>query len=120
MKKLTTALALATFALAASCGPDPVYTRCVEEQQTYCDRLFACVELGDLIGVQVNYEDEDDCTTEETKQCESVSEANACPGGTRASYDAAEHDKCIDDQAAQSCSAFADRPSSCSSYCTTE
>lgn len=113
--------ALALFAAASlltACGTDPVYTRCVEEKKAYCNRLFACVALGGL-SVTVNFENENDCSTQETKSCQQVSEENACPGGTTSTYSSAKHDQCIADQKTQSCSAFATRPSSCSSYCCT-
>jgi hypothetical protein len=116
MKRLS--LMIAAVTLLGACAPDPVYTRCVEEKKSYCSRLFACVALGGL-NVQVNFENENDCNTEETKSCMQVSEQNACPGGTSSSYSAAKHDQCIADQKTQSCSAFASRPSSCSSYCCT-
>ncbi len=119
MSKLAALGSLALLFLTACPGPDPVYTRCVEEKKSYCTRLFACVKLGTLVGVTVNYEDESSCETEETKTCRTVSEANACPGRSTSSYSAAKHDQCIDDQAAQSCSAFAERPTSCSTYCCT-
>lgn len=111
-------VSLAALCLSA-CGEDPVFTRCVQEKKTYCNRLFACVKLGTLVGVQVNYEDESACETEETKSCSNVSEANACPGQTNSTYSSAQHDRCIEDQNTQSCSAFASRPSSCSTYCCT-
>lgn len=98
---------------------DPVHVRCIEERRTYCDRVFACIALGDLVGVTINYEDEDDCTTEESKQCDTVTSSNPCPGGTSSSYSEGTHDECIADQGAQDCSAFAERPSSCSTYCST-
>lgn len=104
--------------LLAGCGQDPVYTRCVEEKKAYCSRLFACVALGGL-SVMVNFEDENDCRTQETRSCSQVSEANSCPGGTTSSYSSGKHDQCIADQKTQSCSSFASRPSSCSSYCCT-
>ena len=112
--------AIAVLAIVG-CGSaaDPVHTRCIEERKTYCKRLFACVQLGTLIGVQVNFENEGKCSTEESKKCETVTAANACPGGTSSSYSSAKHDQCISDQSQQSCTAFANRPSSCSSYCCT-
>lgn len=97
---------------------DPVTTRCIEEQKTYCNRMFACVAIDGLVGFTVNYEDESDCTTEETKRCDTVTSENPCPGGTSSSYSEGTHDECIADQGAQDCAAFADRPSSCSSYCS--
>lgn len=116
----TFALAGVALVVFTACpGQDPVYTRCVEEKKTYCNRLFACVKLGTLVGVTVNYEDESSCTTEESKSCSNVSEANACPGQSSSSYSAAKHDQCIEDQKDQSCSAFANRPTSCSTYCCT-
>lgn len=112
-------LLLASLTLLTACAPpDPVYMRCVEEKKAYCNRLFACVALGGLT-VQVNFEDENDCNTQETRSCMQVSEQNACPGGTSSSYSSAKHDECIADQKTQSCAAFASRPSSCSSYCCT-
>lgn len=102
--------------LSACGGGDPVYTRCVEEKRTYCQRLFACVKLGG-VSVMVNYENENSCTTEESKSCAQVSSANACPGGSSSSYSASKHDQCIADQRDQSCTAFANRPTSCKSYC---
>lgn len=116
MSRLTTLFLTAT--LLAACAPDPVYTRCVEEKRAYCKRLFACVALGGLT-VQVNFENENDCSTSETRSCEQVSEANSCPGGTSSTYSSGKHDQCIEDQKTQSCTAFANRPSSCSSYCCT-
>jgi hypothetical protein len=104
--------------LSSACAPDPAYTRCVEEKKAYCNRLFACVALGGL-SVQVNFENEAQCSTQETRKCETVTTANACPGGTSSSYSEAKHDQCIDDQRSQSCAAFASRPTSCSSYCCT-
>ncbi len=113
------ALGCLSLTLLTACpGPDPVYTRCVEEKKTYCNRLFACLKLGS-VGVTVNYEDESQCETQETKSCSTVTEANACPGGSSSSYSSAKHDQCIEDQGTQSCSAFADRPNSCSTYCCT-
>lgn len=106
----------------AGCGPDtadPVYQRCVTEQKTYCNRLFVCLKLGPIIGIKVNYEDESKCKTEETKKCDKVSTANSCPGGGNTKYDSAKHDQCIADQGNQSCAVFANRPSSCSTYCST-
>lgn len=100
-------------------GEDPVYRRCVTERETYCERLYVCVQLGTLVGVTVNFEDESDCRTKERTRCDQVSEENACPGESNASYDSAKHEQCIKDQDTQSCSAFASRPSSCESYCTT-
>ena len=107
-------------ALLASCAPqeDPVYTRCIEEKKSYCNRLFACVALGGL-SITVNFENENQCRTEESKKCEQVSSANACPGGSSSSYSAGKHDQCIADQQTQSCASFATRPSSCSTYCCT-
>jgi hypothetical protein len=111
--------ALGSIAMLVGCaGNDPVHTRCIEERKTYCQRLFACVQLGGLT-VTVNYENESKCTTEESKKCETVTEANACPGGSSSSYSAAKHDQCIADQRDQSCASFANRPSSCSTYCCT-
>ncbi|MFT3712608.1 MAG: hypothetical protein QM817_33585 [Archangium sp.] len=112
------ALSVAALILTSACGPDPTYTRCVEERKAYCNRLFACVMLGGL-SVQVNFENESQCETQETKKCEQVTTANACPGGTSSSYSAAKHDQCISDQSSQSCASFANRPTSCSSYCCT-
>jgi hypothetical protein len=110
---------IAGLTLFAACAPpDPVYTRCVEEKKAYCNRLFACVALGGL-SVQVNFEDESQCNTEQTKSCMQVSEQNACPGGTSSTYSSAKHDQCIADQKTQSCAAFANRPTSCESYCCT-
>ncbi len=117
MNRLLTLL-LATFVLSSCAAVDPVYTRCVEEKKTYCSRLFACVALGGLT-VTVNFENENDCQTQETRTCDQVSTANACPGGSSSSYSAAKHDQCIQDQKTQSCASFASRPSSCSSYCCT-
>jgi hypothetical protein len=110
---LLTVLALC----ACSAAPDPVHTRCVTERTTYCKRLFACVQLGGLIGVTVNFENEGQCTTSESKRCDTVTESNPCPGGSASSYSSAKQEQCIKDQDTQSCSAFANRPSSCSSYC---
>ena len=110
-------LLTAAFLLAA-CGQDPVYTRCVEEKKAYCNRLFACVALGGLT-VMVNFENESQCNTQQSKSCEPVSSANSCPGGSSSSYSAGKHDQCIADQKTQSCSAFANRPTSCSTYCCT-
>ncbi len=111
------ALLLSSLLLSA-CGADPVYTRCVEEKKSYCNRLFACVALGGFTAM-VNFENENDCNTKETRNCSQVSEANSCPGGTSSSYSAAKHDQCITDQKAQACTAFATRPTSCSTYCCT-
>lgn len=113
------AFACLTFLCLSACGRDAVYTRCVQEKKMYCTRLFACVKLGTLVGVTVNYEDESQCETQETKSCSNVSESNSCPGKTNATYSSAKHDQCIADQKDQSCSAFANRPNSCSSYCCT-
>ncbi len=111
--------AVMTVAVLASCGAeDPAYTRCVTEKKAYCERLFACVALGG-VSITVNYEDESRCETEETKSCDTVTTANACPGGNSSSYSAAKHDQCINDQQTRSCSAFATRPSSCETYCCT-
>lgn len=109
---------LVSTTLFSACGGDPVYTRCVEEKKAYCNRLFACAALGGFT-VMVNFESESDCTTKETRSCSQVSSANACPGGTSSSYSAAKQDQCITDQKAQACSAFASRPTSCSTYCCT-
>lgn len=110
---------LTSVALLSACGPaeDPAYTRCVTERKTYCERLFACVQLGGL-SVTVNYENENSCETEETKKCETVTSATACSGST-STYSSKKHDQCIADQKTQSCSAFANRPTSCESYCCT-
>ena len=105
--------------LLAACGRDPVYERCITERQTYCKRLFACVQLGQLVGIQVNFENESQCTTSESKRCDTVSSASACPGGSSFSYDSAKHEQCIKDQDTQSCGAFASRPTSCETYCST-
>jgi hypothetical protein len=110
---------IAVLALFTACGSDPVYTRCVTEKKAYCNRLFACVKLGTLVGVTVNYEDESHCNTSETKKCDQVSSSSPCPGGTSSSYSSAKHDQCISDQNNQSCSAFASRPTTCSTYCCT-
>ena len=112
MSRLTTLMLTATL-LAACAPPDPVYTRCVEEKKAYCNRLFACVALGGFTAM-VNFEDESDCSTKETKTCDQVSSANSCPGSTTSTYSAGKHDECIADQKTQSCTAFASRPSSCS------
>lgn len=100
-------------------GEDPVYRRCVTERETYCERLYVCVKLGTLVGATVNFEDESDCRTNERTRCDQVSEENSCPGASNASYDSAKHEQCIKDQNTQSCSAFASRPSSCETYCST-
>ena len=111
--------ALFTSALVlAACGGDPVYTRCVEEKKAYCSRLYACVALGGF-SAMVNFENENDCNTKETRTCDQVSSANSCPGSTTSTYSSGKHDQCIADQKTQSCSAFASRPSSCSTYCCT-
>jgi hypothetical protein len=116
MNRLLALLSLTS--ILAGCGQDPVYTRCVEEKKAYCNRLFACVALGGLT-VTVNFESESQCTTQETKSCDQVSTANACPGGSSSSYSAGKQDQCIADQKTQSCTAFANRPTSCSTYCCT-
>ena len=120
MNRTLVPLLLTSVALLSACEPpeDPAYTRCVTEREAYCERLFACVQLGGL-QVTVNYENENSCETQETKKCDTVTTANACPGGTSSSYSAAKHDQCIADQKNQSCSAFANRPTSCESYCCT-
>jgi len=110
---------MAVLLVFAACGGDPVYERCVTERKTYCKRLFACVQLGTLAGVTVSFENEEQCSTSETRRCDTVSSRNACPGGSTSSYSAAKHDQCIEDQETQSCSAFASRPSSCETYCST-
>jgi hypothetical protein len=102
-----------------TCGPDPVYQRCITERKTYCSRLFVCVQLGTLIGVTVNYENESKCETQESTKCDTVSSSHPCPGGSSSSYSSAKHDQCIQDQGNQDCSAFARRPTSCQTYCTT-
>ena len=109
---------IAVVLLFLACG-DPVYERCVTERKTYCKRLFACVQLGTLVGVQVNFENESQCDTSETKHCDTVSSANPCPGNTGSSYSSAKHEQCLKDQETQSCSAFANRPTSCETYCST-
>lgn len=119
MNRMLAPLVLMSIALLSACEPpeDPAYTRCVTERRSYCERLFACVQLGGL-SVSVNYENETSCETAETKKCETVTSANACSGGT-STYSAKKHDQCMADQKTQSCSAFADRPTSCESYCCT-
>ncbi len=124
MRKCVLAVLLCVLcaSMGTACSPpptDPVYERCITERKTYCSRLFACIRLGTLVGVTVNYENESQCETQESRKCENVSTANACPGGSSSSYSAAKHDQCIQDQRNQSCSAFAERPTSCQTYCST-